>query len=310
MPAPQNLIHLTDPDDPRVLAYRNQSDQWLRARHRAWMSDVEPAADATATGIDPAVDPTGDLFMAEGDKVVAQLVASPHRVVSALVSDHRLESAAPALAGIEPATPVYVMPAETVEQLAGFNMHRGVMALGQRVDPGPIEPLLARAACCVILEQLANHDNVGAIFRNVRALCPPREGYELPAVVLLSPRCCDPLYRKALRVSMGNALHVPFATLEPWPEALEAVVSAGFEPIAMHPSEDSEPIESVRSSRPAIIMGAEGPGLSRRALEAISRLGGRSVRIPINDEADSVNVGVAAAVGIHRLCPWLCAESR
>jgi tRNA G18 (ribose-2'-O)-methylase SpoU len=122
--------------------------------------------------------------------------------------------------------------------------------------------------------------------------------------VLLSPRCCDPLYRKALRVSMGNALHVPWATLGPWPEALSTVAGAGFDLLAMHPAGDAVDIRGVASSRPALIMGTEGPGLQPGTLDTIRRSGGRAVRIPIERAADSLNVGVAAAVALHRVCSW------
>ncbi|MEM7622904.1 MAG: RNA methyltransferase, partial [Planctomycetota bacterium] len=177
------------------------------------------------------------------------------------------------------------------------NIHRGFMALGRYCPPGDLDDILARAPACVICEDLANHDNVGGIFRSVRALAP--EG----TVVLLSPRCCDPLYRKALRVSMGNALHVPFATLDPWPAEIERVANAGFELVAMHPAADSRPISDAASKRPAILVGAEGPGLTSRALAAVADHSGISVRIPIDPAADSLNVGVAAAIALNSLCP-------
>lgn len=299
-PSP-SLIHVDSLDDPRVAIYAHQRDQWRRARHRAWLDGRPAPPDATATGLDPALDPAGDLFIAEGDKVCLQLFTSPHRTVSLLVSDHRLSSHAHALAHAPAGVPVYVVPRHRIDELAGFEIHRGLLALGRRVHPGPTGALLRDSACAVVLEDLANHDNVGGLFRAVRALAPPAPGFAHPACVLLSPRCCDPLYRKALRVSMGNALHVPFAALEPWPSALSALRDAGFNLLAMHPDPAARDILSVHAPRPALVLGTEGPGLSRAVLDEIAALGGQTVRIPINPEADSLNVAVAGALALHRL---------
>ena len=299
-----NLIPVEDLEDPRVAVFRCQRDQWLRARHRHWMDGADAPPDATATGLDPAIDPGGDLFMAEGDKVAAQLFGSPHETVGVLVCASRLDIHRELLARAPAGTPIYAAPKAHIEELTGFAIHRGLMALGRRRDPGPLPELLARSACCVICEDLANHDNVGGVFRAVRALAPRAEGFAWPACVLLSPRCCDPLYRKALRVSMGNALHVPFARLEPWPGGLDVVSEAGFGIVALHPGELAVDIRSLNVSRPAIVLGTEGPGLSGDCLGAVERSAGKSARIPIESDADSLNVSVACAVALHVLRPW------
>ncbi len=297
-----NLIPIDDPDDPRLVPFANQRDQWLRARHRPALTWEAAHPEATGTGL------PGDLFIAEGDKVVAQLVASPHTTLAVMVSAHRLEHHRPFLAGVDPEVPVYAVGRAIIDTVAGFNIHRGLLALGQRVDPGPAADLVARAGLVVVLEDLTNHDNVGGVFRNVRALARPRPvcrpDAEFPACVLLSPRCCDPLYRKSLRVSMGNALHVPFATVGDWPEGLAGVAAAGGDLLAMTPGTGSVDLRAVRSEPgrvPVVIMGTEGPGLASKTLEMVRSLGGRAVRIDIEDDADSLNVSVACAVALHHL---------
>lgn len=297
-----NLVQIDDLDDPRLRPFANQRDQWLRARHRPEMTGDAPHPDATGTGL------PGDLFIAEGDKVVAQLIASHHTTLSVMVSAHRLEHHLPFLSGLDAHTPVYVVARAVIDKVAGFAIHRGLLACGQRVEQGsPIE-LARRAGLVVILEDLTNHDNVGGIFRNVRALARPapvwKPDAEFPACVLLTPRCCDPLYRKSLRVSMGNALHVPFAFLDDWPGDLARLADAGCDLLAMTPgagSVDLNDVEPGPGRVPTILMGTEGPGLASNTLSEVGRLGGRAVRIDIQDEADSVNVAVACAIALHRL---------
>ncbi len=262
------------------------------------MTGEPPHPDASGTGL------PGDLFIAEGDKVVRQLISSPHTVLSALVAEHTLDHHLPFLEGLDPDTPVFVVPRGAVERIAGFDMHRGLLACGRRTDPGPAPELARKSGLVVVLEDLRNHDNVGGVFRAARALAPPRAAKPHPVCVLLSPRCCDPLYRKALRVSMGNALHVPFATLEPWPAALASLAPPAFDLLAMTPAPDAADIREIRSGPervPVLILGTEGPGLSSNTVEAVRALGGRTVRIDIEPDADSLNVAVACAVAMHRL---------
>lgn len=297
-PSGLNLVHVDDADDPRLLPYTNLRDQWLRARHRPWMTGEPAHGDPTPTGL------PGDLFIAEGDKVVAQLVSSPHETLSVMVSEKRLDRHLSFLAGLDADTPVFVVGRQVIDGVAGFPIHRGLLACGRRVDPGPALELAARSGVVIVLEDLANHDNVGAVFRNTRALARPVPGKAHPACVLLTPRCCDPLYRKALRVSMGNALHVPFATIEPWPDAIADLSRAGCEPLAMTLTDDAEDLADLCTApdrTPMVIMGTEGPGLASKTVDAVRSAWGRAVRIDIEPEADSLNVSVASAVALHRL---------
>lgn len=307
MPDPDlNIIPIDDLDDPRLLPFANQRDQWLRARHRPHLTGEPghpvPESEVTGTGL------PGDLFIAEGDKVVAQLVASPHETLSVMVSDHRLDHHLPFLDGLDPGVPVYRVARTVIDKVAGFNIHRGLLACGKRTQQGSPVDLVRRAGLAVVLEDLTNHDNVGGIFRNVRALAPAAPSWkpdaEFPACVLLTPRCCDPLYRKALRVSMGNALHVPFAFLDEWPGDLGSLVAEGGDLIAMTPAHDSVDLDewgTTPGRTPLVVMGTEGPGLASTTLDATRASGGWTVRIDIDDEADSLNVSVACALVLHHL---------
>lgn len=289
---------MDDLGDPRLTVFANQRDQWLRASHRPRMTGDPPHPDPTGTGL------PGDLFIAEGDKVVRQLITSPHETMSVMVSGHRLEHHLPFLDGLGDNVPVYVVARDVIDRVAGFRIHRGLLACGRRRIQGSAVELATNSGIVVVLEDLTNHDNVGGVFRNVRAFARVDPRFEFPACVLLSPRCCDPLYRKALRVSMGNALHVPFATIEPWPGGIGSIAALGREPLALTPSPDAADLGDICSCSdriPMLLLGTEGPGLASETLDVVRRLGGRAVRIDIEPEADSVNVAVACAVALHRL---------
>ena len=283
-----NTIEVTDLADPAPAGlfapYRNQKDAWLRAQREG------------GTGL-------GDgLFMAEGALVVRALVESGHRVVSVLCTPGRLEGMADVLATLPGGTPVLVASRGAIEQIVGFDLHRGILALGERVSPPTADDLIARARLLVVCEDLANHDNTGAIFRNTACLAGVAEDREgpIPAAVLLSPGCCEPLYRKSLRVSMGHALRVPFARLEPWPGGLDRLREAGFSTMALTPdgaATDVRDIEHDPNTRLALLLGAEGPGLSAEALDRAAR----RVRIPMAEGADSLNVATALAVALSHL---------
>lgn len=276
------ITPIHDRDDPRVAPYRNQKDAWLRAAHNP---------DAESAGAGPT--PEGDgLFMAEGALVVEHLFASGLAVESVLVGEGRIPALAGLLARVPEGVPVYSAGRGVMTEIAGFDVHRGLLACGCR-PPGRDAGELARACrALVVLEDLSNHDNLGSVFRSAAVLGGAGVG------VLLSPRCCDPLYRKALRVSMGHALRVPYAWADVWPGVLEDLPALGYEVLALDPDPGAEPIDRARvPERPALVFGAEGPGLS----DAARLAAGRQVGIPQAPGADSLNISVAAAVALHRL---------
>jgi tRNA G18 (ribose-2'-O)-methylase SpoU len=268
---PSHAIWIDDAADPRVAELANLKDDQLRRADRA--------------GLRPC-------FVCEGELVVGRLVASSYRVRSVLISSSRLERSTQLLARLDPGTPVYVAADPVVEAIIGFQFHQGVLASGERVEPPRWQTLADRCSTLVIAENLANQDNVGGLFRDVAVLGGRNCG------VLLSPGCCDPLYRKAVRVSMGNALLVPFAWASPWPGVLGELRDKGWEVLAMTPRDGAVDIRTLGGSgKRAILLGAEGPGLTEAALAASDRL----VRIPMTPGGDSLNISVAAAVALHRL---------
>jgi tRNA G18 (ribose-2'-O)-methylase SpoU len=280
-----NVVQIEDPADPRIADYANLTDAQLLAR-------------ALSVGSDH-----GGLFMAEGDLVVRHLVTSRMLTRSVLLTPSRLRSLQDALEQLPADVPIYTASQQVMDRITGFHIHRGVLAAGIRPPAPDLAELLANITTAVILEDLANHDNVGGIFRAAAALAGvPRKGQIGGSAVLYSPRTCDPLYRKAIRVSLGAALHLPFARLAPWPEALDRVRSAGFTLIALTPDPSAVSISELKPNtipRPALLLGAEGPGLSAAAFAAADL----KVRIPMTGPMDSLNVVVAAGIALHRLAP-------
>ncbi|MEZ6241524.1 MAG: RNA methyltransferase [Phycisphaerales bacterium] len=285
---PLKLIEVADPADPRLAPYRDQKDAWLRAAHNPGAS-----ADASSTGM-------GDgLFMGEGELVVRELIASAYEVESVLLSPTRLETMRDALARLPRGVPIYVATREMMAAIAGFDIHRGVLACARRGPERDPREVIDAARLLVVMEDLANHDNVGGVLRSLGVLADPARGR--PPGALLSPRCCDPLYRRALRVSIGHALHVPFTRLAPWPEALSLLRDAGVRTIALTPAPDAIPLREVsfeEGERVALLVGAEGPGLTPSAMARVDQ----RVRIEQRPGADSLNVVVAASIALAHLC--------
>lgn len=271
------MIYTIDqPDDARLAPYRNLTDGELLRR--------------------------SGLFMAEGRYVVRMLLASElYRPESVLVTEAALESLRDILlTASPPPVPVYVVPRAILDDIAGFEVHRGCLAAGRRPPASSPARVLGQiapgAAAVVVLEDLLNHDNVGGVFRNAAAFGS--------ASVLLSPGCVDPLYRKAIRVSMGAVLRIPCARFEPegWPAGLDALRSAGFRIVALTPRPSAMDLGSFAGSlspgaRIALLLGSEGPGLSAAALERADHL----VRIPISSRVDSLNVATACGIALHAL---------
>jgi tRNA G18 (ribose-2'-O)-methylase SpoU len=273
-----SMIEITDPADPRIAVFLNQRDAWLKAAHNP-----------DATGTDDA-----DLgfFIAEGILVVEHLLHSRFSIESLFVSRSRVPGTEGLLEHIPENVPIYVAEQSVMDEIVGFPIHRGLLACGKRMpDLDPIE-IAKDARALVILEDLSNHDNVGSVFRSVAAL--GGDGVS----VILSSRCCDPLYRKSLRVSMGHALRVPYAIVDDLPEFLEQIRPLGYTSIALTPDQDAEPLSIDRHrsiEQPALCFGAEGPGLTGRTLDAADL----RVRIPMGSGVDSLNISVAAAVTLH-----------
>ena len=233
------------------------------------------------------------LVIAEGVVVVRRLVASPYPVRSLLGVPRRMAELAADVADL--AVPAYVTDPVTMADVVGFHLNRGVLAVAGRAVSPDLDQLLRTARMVAVLEGVNDHENLGALFRNAAAL-----GVE---AVLLGPRCADPLYRRSVRVSMGHVLRVPFAELPgPWPAELDRLRAAGLRVAALTPGTDALELSpaAIGSARVALLLGAEGPGLTEAALAAADV----RVRIPMATGVDSLNVATAAAVGFHVLrCP-------
>jgi tRNA G18 (ribose-2'-O)-methylase SpoU len=234
------------------------------------------------------------LFVAEGRLVVERLVAARrYTIQSMLLSDAAMAALAAVVERLDESVPVYVCAVQEMLRLTGLNIHRGCLALVERPETRSVDSVLAAARTLVVLEGVANPDNVGGIFRNAAAF-----GAD---AVILSPTCCDPLYRKAIRTSMGATLSVPYARAAAWPADLRQLREAGFVVAALTPRAPSQAIgEFVRRARPqriALLFGTEGAGLTVGACE----LADLRVRIPVVDAIDSLNVAVASAIVLSRL---------
>jgi tRNA G18 (ribose-2'-O)-methylase SpoU len=235
-----------------------------------------------------AVERRGGFFVAEGMLAVEALVASPYRVRTVL-ADERWADRARAAVGDR--APVVVRPAAEVAAIAGFAFHRGVLASADRGEPADPAALVAGAGLVAVTEGLGDHENLGALFRNAAAF-----GVD---AVLLDPTTADPLYRRSVRVSLGHVLRVPFARLPALPGGLEVVRSAGLEVVALTPAPDAPPLRDLpQDGRPrALVVGAEGPGLTAATLAAVDH----RARIPLAAGVDSLNVATAAAIAFHLL---------
>ncbi|WP_238161638.1 TrmH family RNA methyltransferase [Micromonospora endolithica] len=264
---PVPVHQIIDPDDERLADYRALTDVELRTR---W-------------------EPPHGLFIAEGELVLRRALRAGYPARSYLVDAKRVDQLADLDTG---EAPVYAATPDVLQRATGFHVHRGVLASFRRKPLPTAAEVLATARRVVILEDVNNHTNVGAIFRAVAGL-----GVD---AVLLSPSCADPLYRRSVRVSMGEVFAVPYATLAPWPDALGDVRAAGFTVLAMTPAPDAVPIQRLdpaARARSALLLGAEGAGLTRAAMD------GSDVRvvIPMRRGVDSLNVAAATAVACWEL---------
>jgi tRNA G18 (ribose-2'-O)-methylase SpoU len=231
------------------------------------------------------------LFVAEGRLVVTRLLSSAFRVRSLLLTETAYRSIAADVPTVE-SLPVYIGDVSLFRQIVGFNIHRGCLALGERPRDMKVADIVTGAHRLVILEDITDADNVGGVFRNAAAF--GADG------VLLSPKCCDPLYRKAIRTSVGAALQVKFARIADWPSGLNDLRTAGFQIVALTPSRDA--VDLANLDRPpfprvGLLFGNEGSGLQEET-EALTDL---RATIRMRPRHDSLNVATAAGIAMHRL---------
>lgn len=262
----RRCIEINDPDDPRIATYRNIRERDLVGRQ--------------------------ELFVAEG-KVVLNVLLGARRfqTESVLVSENRLAGMRQTLQHLPPGTPLYIASRSVMDRIVGFPIHRGILGIGRRREPESLADLLAsapRQSNIIILSGIANHDNVGSIFRNAAAL-----GAD---AVILDGLCCDPLYRKAIRVSVGAVLKVPFVRSGTVQEIMARVSNAGYRMLAFTPGAARDLVDLRPHDRNALVFGSEGHGLSPNLIEAME-----AVRIAMAPGFDSLNVAAASAIALHHL---------
>lgn len=258
------VIRIERFDDPRLSEYRNISDAELLVRRNR--------------------------FAAEGRLVVDRLIECGHRIESILVNDASFRALEPSLASLAAGVPVYVCETAEFAALTGFHLHRGCLALAERPVPQALSDVIRQSDLVLVLEGVTDADNVGSAFRNAAAF---------GAGVVLTEGCCDPLYRKAIRTSMGSVLRTPYAWATDWPNDLAALKTEGFTIVALTPRDGAIDL-STRAprragERMALLVGSEGSGLS----EAAHAIADARVRIPITNAVDSLNLATATGIALH-----------
>jgi tRNA G18 (ribose-2'-O)-methylase SpoU len=277
-----SLVPVGDAGDPRLADYIRLTDVHLRR----------------------SLEAEHGLFVAEGEKVIRRAIEAGYPVRSLLVTQDKLAGLGD-LAESCPG-PVYLVSPEVAERLTGYRVHRGALAAMRRRPLPPVADVVHGARRIVVLEDIVDHTNVGAIFRCVAAL-----GFD---AVVLAPRCADPLYRRSVRVSMGAVFAVPYARMHDWRDGLAALRAAGFALLALTLAPDAVPIGDLAAgpgeggpalpggavpsgARLALLLGTEGDGLSSRWHDQADL----SVRIPMRRGVDSLNVAAAAAIACYLL---------
>lgn len=265
------LIPIHDPDDPRVAAYRAVRERDVVGR--------------------------SERFVAEGEVVLRLLIeggrgAPPaHVPESLLIAENRVDALGELITQLAPEIPVYAAGQAVMDAIVGFHIHRGVLAIARRAAPETAAALLARLperALVVALVGVANHDNVGGIFRNAAAF-----GAD---AVLLDETSCDPLYRKAIRVSVGASLILPFARGGSGQDLLDALAAGSFRALALSPAGAHDIGAVPRAPRTALILGAEGPGLP---VDLMART--TTARVPMAAGFDSLNVATTSGIALYAL---------
>lgn len=262
-----NLIPVSDPADPCISAFRDVKERDLTGRQ--------------------------GLFVAEGEVVLRVLASAASRCapVAVLIAEKRLEALRDVLERLPEDVPVHTAPQDVLDAIAGFHLHRGILALGRKPERLGLEAFLdGLSARAVVVGAcgIGNHDNMGGLFRNAAAFGA--------AGLLLDETCCDPFYRKAIRVSVGAVLRTPFVEGVTAAAMVEALEARGFEVLALTPSATETLAELRPAPRTAILLGSEGPGLSP---EVIARC--RPLAIRMSGGFDSLNVATTSAVALHHL---------
>jgi tRNA G18 (ribose-2'-O)-methylase SpoU len=262
----RDIIPVDDPRDPRIAMFREVRERDLTGRLNG--------------------------FIAEGEVVLNVLARGRgHRARALLIADKRIARLAPLIDRFDDDVPVYSAGQSVMDAIAGFPIHRGILAWGERAPPESAASLLSACptrAMVVVLFGIANHDNIGGVFRNAAAFGA--------SAVLLDATCCDPLFRKAIRVSVGAALAVPFARFAPDEDPIDLLLAHGFTPLALSPAGAAPLIDLERPPRAAVILGAEGPGLPSAVMARAL-----TVSIPMAGDFDSLNVAVTSGVVLHHL---------
>lgn len=266
-------IRIDDPADERLADYVGLTDVALRRR----------------------TEPERGLYIAESEKVIRRALAAGHQPRSYLMAVRWLTDLADVVADAEQAgIPVFVAEHGIIEGITGFHLHRGALASMQRPALPAVSELLEDARRVIVLEDIVDHTNVGAVFRSCAAL-----GID---AVLVTPRCADPLYRRAIRVSMGTVFQVPWTRISPWPQAIADLQSAGFTVATLALADDAVSLDQLAADPPdrlALVLGTEGDGLSHHTLQNADL----TVTIPMAGGVDSLNVAAAGAVAAWALRP-------
>jgi tRNA G18 (ribose-2'-O)-methylase SpoU len=252
--------------------------------------DLRDYQDLTDVSLRRKLEPAGGLYIAESYKVISRAIDAGHIPRSILTSEKYRAGMVDLAAKLD--VPIFVASDSIIESITGYEVHRGALAAMERPELPTIEAILEKARLVVILEDLVDHTNVGAIFRAVAGL-----GAD---AVIVTPECADPFYRRSIRVSMGTVFQVPWTRALSWPGSLDSLRSAGFHVAGLALSDDAVSLKDFAVRRPekvALVLGAEGDGISSQTLGYVDSV----VRIPMLHGVDSLNVASAAAVAIYAL---------
>jgi len=267
-PARLNVVEVSSADDERLVEYRDLTDVRLRT---TW-------------------EPPHGVFIAESEPVIRRALVAGYRPRSMVMAPEWLERMSPLIAAVD--APVYSASYDVLRELTGFHVHRGALAAFGRKPLLSVDDVAAASMRLVVLEDMVSHTNLGAVFRCAAAL-----GMD---AVVLSPQCADPLYRRSVRVSMGEVFAIPYARAERWPDVLDHLSGAGWRVAALTPAADAIALDDVvldPDTRLAVVLGTEGPGLTDQTLARADL----RVRIPMSAGVDSLNVAAAAAITFWEL---------